>query len=132
MKQGLLIAVGGLALLGLTAALARRRLLSLRYALGWVAVSLFVIAASILTPLVTPLANQFSMTGTAVFLGAASLVLVLVCIQLSITVSGLHSRLRDVIEANALLEARVTAMEDGPAPSSVGAGQPGADRSPWP
>ena len=73
--------------------------------------SAFVVAASILTPFVTPLAEQFSMTGTAVFLGAASIVLVLVCIQLSITVSGLHSRLRDTIEANALLEARVDALE---------------------
>ncbi len=112
MKQGLLIAVGGLALLLLTAALARRRLLSLRYALGWVCVSAFVVGAAILTPLVTPLAEQFSMTGTAVFLAAASAVLVLVCIQLSITVSGLHAQLRDVIESNALLEARLVAVED--------------------
>lgn len=111
MKQGLLIALGGIGLFALTVALARRRLLSLRYTLGWVCVSAFVVAASILTPFVTPLAEQFSMTGTAVFLGAASVVLVLVCIQLSITVSGLHSRLRDTIEANALLEARVHDLE---------------------
>ena len=115
MKQGLLIAAGGFGLLVLTAALARRRLLSLRYALGWVGVSAFIVGAAILTPLVTPLADQFSMTGTAVFLAAASAVLVLVCIQLSITVSGLHAQLRDVIEANALLEARVVAVEGGPA-----------------
>jgi len=112
-KQGLLIAAGGFGLLVLTAALARRRLLSLRYALGWVGVSAFIVGAAILTPLVTPLADQFSMTGTAVFLAAASAVLVLVCIQLSITVSGLHAQLRDVIEANALLEARVVAVESG-------------------
>ena len=103
MKQGAVIFVCGAAMLFVTAKLARQRKLSFQYASGWVGVSLAVIASSLLTPLVNPIAKWFSMTGTAVFLVVAVAFVVAMCMQLSISVSGLHERVRDLAEANALL-----------------------------
>ena len=102
-KQGAVIFVCGAGMLFLTAKLAHQRKLSFSYASGWEAVSLAVIASSLLTPLVNPIAGWLSMTGTAVFLVVAVAFVVAMCIQLSISVSGLHERVRDLAEANALL-----------------------------
>ncbi len=106
-KQGAVIFVCGAAMLFLTARLVHRRRLSFHYASGWVAVSLAVIASSLLTPLVSPIARWFSMTGTAVFLVVAIAFVVAMCMQLSISVSALHERMRDLAEANALLRAEL-------------------------
>jgi len=106
-KQSAVIAFVGLVLLFFVVRLVHRRRLSFGFASGWVAVSIAVIASSFLTPLVNPIARQFSMTGTAVFLVVAVAFVVGVCIQLSISVSGLQERLRDLAEANALLRAEL-------------------------
>jgi hypothetical protein len=102
-KQGAVIVACGLVLLFFIARLVHRRRLSFHYAAGWVAVCVAVIAASLLTPLVSPIAEWFSMTATAVFLVVAVAFVVAVCVQLSVSVSGLHDRVRDLAEANALL-----------------------------
>ena len=107
MKQGAVIFVCGAAMLFVTAKLARQRKLSFQYASGWIGVSLAVIASSLLTPLVNPIAKWFSMTGTAVFLVVAVAFVVAVCVQLSVSVSLLHERMRDLAEANALLRAEL-------------------------
>ena len=65
-KQSAVIAFVGLVLLFFVVRLVHRRRLSFGFASGWVAVSIAVIASSFLTPLVNPIARQFSMTGTAV------------------------------------------------------------------
>ena len=111
-KQSAVIAFVGLVLLFFVVRLVHRRRLSFGFASGWVAVSIAVIASSFLTPLVNPIARQFSMTGTAVFLVVAVAFVVAVCIQLSISVSGLQERLRDLAEANALLRAELEGGDD--------------------
>ena len=47
------------------------------------------------------------MTPTGVLLGVATVVLVVIAVQLSISVSGLQAQVRDLAESNALLEARL-------------------------
>ncbi|MEI7755332.1 MAG: DUF2304 domain-containing protein [Actinomycetota bacterium] len=106
-KQSAVIFVCGAALLVFTIRLLHRRRLSFHYASGWVAVSLAVIASSLLTPLVGPVARLFSMSGTAVFLVVAVGFIVAMCLQLSISVSLLHERARDLAEANAMLRAEL-------------------------
>ncbi len=106
-KQALVIAAGGVALGILVLFLARRRLITLRFAVGWLGIAGVAILAAVLAPLVNPLADVFQMTGTAVFLVAATTVLMAICIQLSITVSGLWSRMRDLAESHALMEAEL-------------------------
>jgi len=57
----------------------------------------------------TPISSgkNAGMTPTGVLLGIATVVLVAIAIQLSISVSGLQSQVRDLAESNALLEARL-------------------------
>ena len=106
-KQSAVIAAGGVVMLVFVGRLVHRRRLSFHFATGWVAVSVAVIAASLLTRFVNPIANWFHMTGTAVFLVVAVAFVVAVCVQLSVSVSGMHDRIRDLAEANALLRAEL-------------------------
>ena len=112
-KQSFVIVLAGIVMLFFVARLVHRRRLSFGFASGWVAVSVAVIASSLLTPLVNPVARQFEMTGTAVFLVVAVAFIVGVCIQLSISVSGLQDRIRDLAEANALLREELERREPG-------------------
>lgn len=110
MKQELVIALGGIVLALLVLFIARKHLLSLRYTVGWVVLAVVVTLSALLSPFVEPLANAVGMTATGVLLALASGTLLLICIQLSISVSGLSSQLRELTEANALLGARVEEM----------------------
>ncbi len=110
MKQELVIALGGIVLALLVLFIARKHLLSLRYTVGWVVLAVVVTLSALLSPFVEPLANAVGMTATGVLLALASGTLLLICIQLSISVSGLYSQLRELTEANALLGARVEEM----------------------
>jgi hypothetical protein len=110
-KQELLIIVAGIALGALVLAIARRRLLTVRYTVGWVLLAGVVIVVALLTPLIEPIANWFGMTATGVLLFMATGTLLLICIQLSITASGLTAQQRDLTEAIALLRERVDELE---------------------
>jgi hypothetical protein len=55
---------------------------------------------------VSEVGDLAGMTPTGVLLGIATVVLVVIAVQLSISVSGLQSQVRDLAESNALLEAR--------------------------
>jgi len=111
-KQGGVIFVTGVVMLFVVVRLVHRRKLTFGFASGWVAVSVAVIASSLLTPFVNPIARPFSMTATAVFLVVAVVFIVTVCIQLSISVSALQDRMRDLAEANALLRAELERRDD--------------------
>jgi hypothetical protein len=106
-KQALLITLGGLGLAALVLMLARRRLISLRYTFGWLAVAATVTLSSLFAGLVKPLAKVFDMSPTAVFLASATVLLVGLSLQLSISVSGMQNQIRELAEANALLAARL-------------------------
>jgi hypothetical protein len=106
-KQSLVIAAGGVALGIVVILLARRRLMTMRYTVGWLGMAALTILTAALAGLVSPIASVFNMTGTAVFLAAATAVLIAICIQLSITVSGLRAQLRELAEDHALLAAEL-------------------------
>lgn len=111
LRQGALIAVGGL-LLGVAAVtLARRRLITLRYALGWLAIALVTLVSAAAASLITPIARLFSMTATGVLLASATVLLVAIAVQLSISVSGLQAQLRELAEAHALLANRLDELD---------------------
>jgi LPXTG-motif cell wall-anchored protein len=110
-KQALILAAGGVALIALIFVLARRRLMTARYALGWMLIGLFVLLGSFLTNLAGEVGRVAGMTPTAVFLAAATILLLAIALQLSISVSGLQSQVRDLAEDRALLEDRVRDLE---------------------
>ncbi len=111
LKQALLIGAGGGLFWAVVFSLARRHLISLRYALGWTLISFIGILGALLTPLVEPVAAQFGMSPTGVLLTGATVVLLAITLQLSVSVSGLQAQLRDVAEAHALLDRRVQDFE---------------------
>jgi hypothetical protein len=112
-EQAVIVAGGGGGLLALTVSLTRRGLLSLRYGLGWIIVSGTIVVGAILFGFVKPLSQRLGTTPTGALLGAIGAFLLLLALQLSISLSGLQSAIRDLSEAQALLDARLQQAERG-------------------
>jgi hypothetical protein len=110
--QSLLVAAGGVGLLVVVFLLARRGLLSLRYALGWMAVSLLLLGAAVLLVLVGGISHSLPITPTGLLAGVGLAFLLAVCLQLSISLSGQQEAIRALSEANALLAERLERLED--------------------
>jgi hypothetical protein len=117
--QALLVAFGGLGLLVVAFLLARRRLLSLRYALGWMAVSMLLLGAALILVLIGGISHSLPITPTGLLAGVGLAFLLAVCLQLSISLSGHQEAIRELSEANALLEERLQRIE-----TVIHAGQP--------
>ncbi|HVS99096.1 MAG TPA: DUF2304 family protein [Solirubrobacterales bacterium] len=109
--QAVLIMAGAAALGVSTTILVRRRLLSIRYGLGWLTVSLIGFVGAPLLSVFASLIEGHGFTATGFSLGIFIVFLGLVCLQLSISLSGLHSAVQDLAEYAALVEARVGALE---------------------
>jgi hypothetical protein len=109
--QAVLIALGGLGLLVAVFLLARRGLLSLRYALGWMAVSLLLLGTALLLVLIGGISHSLPITPTGLLAGVGLAFLLAVCLQLSISLSGQQDAIRELSEANALLAERVQRLE---------------------
>lgn len=109
--QAVLVALGGLGLLVIAFLLARRRLLSLRYALGWMAVSILLLGAALILVLIGGISHSLPITPTGLLAGVGLAFLLAVCLQLSISLSGHQEAIRQLSEANALLEERLQRIE---------------------
>lgn len=112
LRQGLLIACSGGALFVVAAAFARRQMMSLRYTILWVVIAALGVSGAVLTPLVKPVSEFFGMSPTGLLLASASVLLLTITILLSISVSSLQEKLRDVAEAHALLACKVEELGD--------------------
>lgn len=110
-KQALILAAGGGVFISLVLVLARRRLMTTRYALGWLSIGLLTALGASVTNAVGSVGHVAGMTPTAVFLAVATIVLVAIALQLSISVSGLQSHVRELAETQALLEDRLRELE---------------------
>lgn len=109
--QLLLAVLGGLALLASTIRLVRRGLLSIRYGLGWMAVSLLAIFGAPLLVLFSDRVTSLGFTPTGFSLGVLAGFLGLVCMQLSISLSGVQHALQDLTEHAGLTEQRLRELE---------------------
>jgi hypothetical protein len=106
-RQGLLVAGFSVLFVFGIVTLARRRLLSFRYTIGWLALGGVGLLAAMLTGLVQPLADVLGVTPTSVFALAGTGILLIITVQLSISVSGLQAQVRQLAEALALLDSRL-------------------------
>jgi hypothetical protein len=109
--QSLLVAMGGIGLLVIVFLLARRGLLSLRYALGWMAVSVLLLGAAALLVLIGGISHSLPITPTGLLAGVGLAFVLAVCLQLSISLSGQQEAIRALSEANALLAERLARLE---------------------
>jgi hypothetical protein len=107
-----LIALAGATIFVITAVLARRQMMSLRYTVLWVVIAASGMLGAVLTPFVEPVSQVFGMSPTGLLLAAASVVLLTITMLLSVSVSSLQEDLRDVSEAHALLERKLAEMDD--------------------
>lgn len=101
-RQALVIALSGFALLVVVFTLLRQQLLSFRYATGWAAIGLIAVLGSLLAWVVSPLARLLGMTPTGLLLASVSLLLLGITLLLTIAVSRNQERIRDLAEALAL------------------------------
>ncbi len=109
--QSLGVAFGGLALFLVVFALSRRGLLSLRYALGWMAVSALLLIATLALAIVGGVSDSLPLTPTGLIAALGLGFLTLVALQLSISLSGHQEAIRELSETNALLEERLARVE---------------------
>lgn len=109
--QVAIVMAGAVALMFSTVVLVRRGMLSIRYGLGWLTVSALGLAGSPLLSVVDPLVHHLGFTETGFSLGLFFGFLGLICLQLSISVSGLHRAIQDLSEHAALLEHRLSEVE---------------------
>jgi hypothetical protein len=97
----------GIGFIGVIRHLSRRGLLSIRYTLGW----LLIGALALLYPLLLVVSREVSdfihVQPAAILLGLPLIIVGLVCIQLSISVSGLIEQVRTLIETVAILRSRL-------------------------
>lgn len=110
-KQALLVAGGAVVMFSIVFALSRRGLLSLRYALGWMAVSVLLVLAAIGIGLIGGIGKSLPFTPTGLITVVGLGFLTMIALQLSISLSGHQEAIRELSEANALLEERLARVE---------------------
>ena len=93
--------------------LGRQGKLSFRYTIGWLALAGVGMFAGAFIPLLEPLAEAFEVSPAAVLAVGAVLLLVAICVQLSVSISGLQEQNRRLSEEIALLEKSRSSSHDG-------------------
>lgn len=111
LAQGLIVTGAGLSFGILVLMIARRGLLTLRYTLGWFGVAACTIALVFLSSVVQPLARAVGITPTGVLLAAASAILLLITLQITVALSALREAVQTLTESQALLEERVARLD---------------------
>ena len=74
-------------------AIARRQLISFRYTIGWLGLCAVTFLGALLVPVVEPVAEFLKVDPFTVVGGSAFLILLAICVQLSISISGLQRQL---------------------------------------
>lgn len=87
--------------------LARRQKLSFRYTVGWLVLCGIGIFAGLLVPIIDPVARSLKISPAALVAIGAILLLVVICIQLSISISGLQAQVRRLSEEAAEIRLRL-------------------------
>ncbi|MCU1488991.1 MAG: hypothetical protein JWM85_396 [Acidimicrobiaceae bacterium] len=109
--QAAIMMAGAVGLMISTVVLVRRRMLSVRYGFGWLAVSIIGLVGAPLLGTITSQARHLGFTATGFSLGVLIAFLGLICLQLSISLSGLSRAIQDLSEHAALVEHRLQELE---------------------
>lgn len=91
--------------------LAKRQQLTFRYAVGWLTLFGIGVLATALLPVTVWLAEQLRVTPSALIAVGGLVMLLIICIQLSISISGLQEQVRTLAERIAELESRSEATD---------------------
>ncbi len=96
--QTLIATIAGIVMATSVYMLARRGRLSFRYTVGWLVLCLFGITAGVSIPLVQPLAEKLKVTPAALLSIGAIFLLLAICVQFSISISGMQEQIRRLTE----------------------------------
>jgi len=89
-SQALVAAAVGITILIIVVKLARKRKLSLRYTIGWLALSFTGLLAGLFVPIVEPLAQLLNLSAAALLGLFASVLCMAIALQLSVSISKLQ------------------------------------------
>ena len=94
--------------------LAQRQRISFRYTMGWLTLCVISAFTGLLIPLIKPLAAKLQLDAFALIGSSAIILLLALCIQLSISISGLQKQVQQLNEDLAMHK---KAVEDSRATS---------------
>jgi hypothetical protein len=127
----IVVLVAALLLMAFTLEVLRRRRLSESYALLWLGVGLGALVLGLARPLVDRVSEALGIAyGTSLVFGVGLVFLLAVCINLSIHVSNLESRVEVLAEEVALLRGPVGTAATDPAATDPATAEPGAADAP--
>ena len=100
--QGLEIAAVALVFTLTVLYLAQRQRISFRYTMGWLTLCVISAFTGLLIPLIKPLAAKLQLDAFALIGASAIIILLALCIQLSISISGMQRQVQQLNEDLAL------------------------------
>jgi hypothetical protein len=92
--------------------LSRRNRISFRYTMGWLTLSALSAVGGLLLPVIEPLSRKFQLGAFSLVGALAVIVLLSLCIQLSISISGLQRQLRKLNEDIAFQKKAIDDLRD--------------------
>lgn len=78
--------------------LGRNQTLSFRYTVGWMILGGLGVIAGVILPVTAPLADRVNLSAAALLAIGAVILLVVLCVQLSISISGMQEQIRRLAE----------------------------------
>ena len=93
-------------------ALSRKGRISFRYTMGWLFLSALGAFGGLLLPVIEPLSRKFQLDAFSLVGALSIIVLLALCIQLSISISGLQSQLRKLNESFAIQQKELDDLRD--------------------
>lgn len=105
-------AMSGVTFIVAVRSLSRRGRLSMRYTLGWLLIGLLSLLYPGLLIVARNLADLIDVQPVAILLGVPLVILGLVCVQLSISVSGLTEQVRTLAEIVAVMNSTASDVDD--------------------
>jgi len=93
--------------------IARLSKLSFRYAVGWLLVGVMSLIAALLIPFTGSVAEKLNVTPSAVLVIGTVFLVVTICIQLSISISGMQNQIYRLAEDIALFKEEVAEKKNG-------------------
>ena len=77
---------------------AKKGLLSFRYVVGWLSLALVIILSGPLSLIIKPVSDALLLSQGTLISGVGITIVLIICIQLSISISGIHERQRRTSE----------------------------------
>jgi len=105
--QTLIATMSGLLMVTAIYMLARRGRISFRYTVGWLVLCLFGITAGASIEIVQPLAERLKVTPAALLGVGAIFLFLAICVQISISISGMQEQIRSLTEEAAETKLRL-------------------------